>query len=105
MTQGEGRKRLASPVEKVLAGISAICWLVAIPFVFVDTIGPYAPSLRPGARYAEPVVAFALPLAVGSLAALTLRRPARSRAWRGFQVGMLGLATLALLVAVVRYAP
>ncbi len=90
--------------EILLAGVSLACWLAATPFVVIDAIAPYAPSLRETARLAGPVVGFALPLAVGSMSALMLRRPPRSRSWRTFQVGMLILSMVGLGVAIVRYA-
>ncbi len=103
MPEGDARPT-SRPAEVLLAGVSLACWFAATPFVVIDAIAPYAPALRSAARFAGPVVGFALPLAVGSMSALLLRRPARNRAWRGFQVGMLGLSIAGLAIALWRYA-
>jgi hypothetical protein len=99
----EGAKR-ASPVEMILGGFSLACWLAAIAFLIVENLASSTAALRPLAPWAQPVVAFALPLAVGSQAALALQRPARSPPWRWFQAAMLAVSAGALLLAVWRFA-
>ncbi len=90
--------------EVILGAFSLACWFAAIAFLIVENLAPSTAALRPVAPYAQPVVGFALPLAVGSQAALALRRPARSRRWRWFQLAMLALALGWLLLAIWRFA-
>jgi hypothetical protein len=90
--------------QVILGAFSLACWLAAIAFLIVENLAPSTAALRPAAPYAQAVVGFALPLAVGSQAALALRRPARSRRWRWFQVAMLVLALGWLLLAIWRFA-
>jgi len=99
----EGTKR-ASAVEVILGSFSLACWLAAIAFLIVENLAPSTASLRPLAPWAQAVVGFALPLAVGSQAALALRRPARSPPWRWFQAAMLAVSAGALLLAIWRFA-
>lgn len=99
----EGARRV-SPVEVILGGFSLACWLAAIAFLIVENLAPSTAALRPLAPWAQPVVGFALPLAVGSQALLALRRPARGPRWRWFQAAMLALAAVALLFAVWLFA-
>jgi hypothetical protein len=101
--EAQPKRDATSPGEMLLAGVSLACWLAAVPFVIASELGSYSPQLRAMAEISEPVLGFALPLAVGSLTLLLLRRPARSAAWRGFQHLMLTLAAAGLTRALCRY--
>lgn len=94
----EGARKLGAG-ELALSAFSLACWLAAIGFLLAENLAP-ASRL---AAFAPPVVGFSLPLAVGSQSLLALRRPARSPAWRKFQVAMLALAAGALLLALWRF--
>ncbi len=98
------QKLLATPGEMLLAGVSLACWIAAVPLVLIGEFGAGTPSLARLAAYSRPVVSLALPIGVGSLTLLLLRRPARSPGWRVFQWAMLALSALGLVGAVVSLA-